>query len=63
MSDLRTNIIGLNVQYLFNSERYSYKASFLQNEFQKRSAGSHYWIRKLLDARNGGLTPLTGRIH
>jgi len=38
--DLRTNIIGLNVQYLFNSERYSYKASFAQNEFQKRSAGS-----------------------
>ena len=38
--DLRTNIIGLNVQYLFNSERYSYKASFVQNEFQKRSAGS-----------------------
>jgi hypothetical protein len=39
-SDLRTNIIGLNVQYLFNSDRYSYKASFVQNEFQKRSAGS-----------------------
>lgn len=38
--DLRTNIIGLNVQYLFNSDKYSYKASFVQNEFQKRSAGS-----------------------
>lgn len=38
--DLRSNIVGLNVQYLFNSERYSYKAAFLQNEFQKRSAGS-----------------------
>ena len=38
--DLRTHILGLNVQYLFNASRYSYKASFLQNEFQKRSAGS-----------------------
>lgn len=38
--DLRTHILGLNVQYLFNSSRYSYKAAFLQNEFQKRSAGS-----------------------
>ncbi len=38
--DLRTHVLGLNVQYLFNSSRYSYKAAFLQNEFQKRSAGS-----------------------
>jgi hypothetical protein len=38
--DMRTNIVGLNVQRLFNSERYSYKASFWQNEFQKRSAGT-----------------------
>ncbi len=38
--DMRTNIIGLNVQYLFNSSRFSYKAAFWQNEFQKRSAGS-----------------------
>ena len=38
--DMRTNVLGLNVQYLFNSDRYSYKASFYQNEFQKRSAGS-----------------------
>jgi hypothetical protein len=38
--DLRTHILGLNVQYLFNSSRYSYKAAFLQNELQKRSAGS-----------------------
>jgi hypothetical protein len=38
--DLRTHILGLNVQYLFNSARYSYKAAFQQNEFQRRSAGS-----------------------
>lgn len=38
--DLRSNIVGINVQYLINSSRYSYKAAFLQNEFQKKSAGS-----------------------
>jgi len=38
--DLRTHLFGLNVQHLFNSTRYSYKAAFQQNEFQKRSAGS-----------------------
>jgi hypothetical protein len=54
--DLRTHILGLNVQYLFNSSHYSYKASFLQNEFQKRSAGSPivgveaYWMLGMSDS-------------
>jgi hypothetical protein len=54
--DLRTSIVGLNVQYLFNSERYSYKASFLQNEFQRKSAGSPmlgiegYWMLGMGDS-------------
>ncbi|MEA3463219.1 MAG: DUF4421 family protein [Bacteroidota bacterium] len=38
--DMRTNIVGLSAQYLFNSDRFSYKASFWQNEFQRKSAGS-----------------------
>jgi len=38
--DLRTHLLGVNVQHLFNSSRYSYRAAFQQNEFQKRSAGS-----------------------
>lgn len=54
--DMRTHIIGLNVQYLFNSSRYSYKAAFYQNEFQKRSAGSPilgleaYWVLGMTDS-------------
>lgn len=54
--DIRTSIVGLNVQYLFNSSRYSYKASFLQNELQKRSAGSPilgiegYWMLGMADS-------------
>jgi hypothetical protein len=37
--DLRTHLLGVNVQHLFNSSRYSYKAAFLQNEFQKAQCG------------------------
>ena len=54
--DLRTSIVGINIQRLFNSERYSYKASFVQNEFQKRSAGSPmlgvegYWMLGMADS-------------
>lgn len=54
--DMRTSIVGINVQHLFNSSRYSYKASFLQNEFQRRSAGSPivgleaYWILGMSDS-------------
>jgi Domain of unknown function (DUF4421) len=63
--DMRTNILGLNVQYLFNSSRYSYKAAFWQNEFQKRSAGSPivgleaYWMLGMTDSLMvaGGIPP------
>ena len=54
--DMRTNIIGLNIQHLFNSDRFSYKASFVQNELQKRSAGSPmlgvegYWVLGMSDS-------------
>jgi hypothetical protein len=54
--DMRTSIVGLNVQYLFNSSRYSYRAAFLQNQFQRRSAGSPiagieaYWMLGMTDS-------------
>ena len=54
--DLRTNIVGLNVHYLFNSSRYSYRAAFQQNQFQKKSAGSPlagiegYWVLAMSDS-------------
>lgn len=38
--DMENKNIGLNVQYIFNDERFSYRASYLQNEYQKKSAGS-----------------------
>lgn len=39
-SDIKTKNVGLNMQYIFNHRRFSYRAAYLQNEYQKRSAGS-----------------------
>lgn len=38
--DMRTTDIGINVQYIFNDKRFSFRSAFLQNEYQKKSAGS-----------------------
>jgi hypothetical protein len=38
--DLRINEVGASVQYVLNSKRFSYRASFLQNEWQRKSAGT-----------------------
>jgi len=38
--DLKVNALGASVQYVFNNKRFSYRASFLQNEWQRKSAGS-----------------------
>jgi hypothetical protein len=38
--DLKVNAGGVTVQYIFNHGKFSYRAAFLQNEWQKRSAGS-----------------------
>lgn len=38
--DLQTTSIGINAHYIFNNRRFSYRASFIQNEYQKKSAGS-----------------------
>ena len=38
--DIKVNIFGASVYRLLNGEEFSYRASFLQNEWQKQSAGS-----------------------
>lgn len=38
--DLRTRNVSINTQYIFNNEKFSFRAAFLQNEYQKKSAGS-----------------------
>jgi hypothetical protein len=38
--DMKIQKIGANVQYVFNHGRFSYRAAFLQNEWQKKSAGT-----------------------
>lgn len=38
--DIRNLTLGLGAQYIFNEKRFSYRAAYLQNEYQKKSAGS-----------------------
>jgi hypothetical protein len=38
--DMRARNFGMNAQYIFNNRRFSYRAAFVQNEYQKKSAGS-----------------------
>ncbi|PSL46759.1 uncharacterized protein DUF4421 [Chitinophaga niastensis] len=38
--DIENLNLGLNVQYIFNDKKFSYRAPNLQNEYQKKSAGS-----------------------
>jgi len=38
--DIYSISFGLNGQYIFNNKKFSYRAAFLQNEWQKKSAGS-----------------------
>jgi len=40
--DIRANAVGATAQYLLNADRFSYRAAFLQSEWQQRSAGS--WL-------------------
>ncbi len=38
--DLKVNALGASVQYVLNNKRFSYRAAFLQNEWQRKSCGS-----------------------
>jgi hypothetical protein len=38
--DIKVNLIGASVYRLMNGKRFSYRSSFLQNEWQQKSAGS-----------------------
>jgi hypothetical protein len=41
-TDIRVNVVGATAQYIFNHSQFSYRAAFLQSEWQKKSAGS--WL-------------------
>jgi hypothetical protein len=38
--DAKVNLLGLSAYHIFNSTRFSYKAAFIQNAWQKKSAGT-----------------------
>jgi hypothetical protein len=48
--DLRTHLLGVNVQHLFNSSRYSYRAAFPAERISESAARVHPWW---------GLRPIT----
>ncbi len=56
-SDIRTHNIGASVNYIFNNKRFSYRAADLQNERQKKSAGTWisgvYFSRTAINSQNG----------
>ena len=39
-ADITTQHIGVNGSYVFNAKKFSFRAAFIQNEYQKKSAGS-----------------------
>ncbi len=39
-SDLQTLSVGFNLYYIFNSKKFSYRAAFANNDWQKKSASS-----------------------
>ncbi len=40
LHDARVNLFGLSYYHVFNNKRFSYRAAMIQNEWQKKSAGS-----------------------
>ncbi len=38
--DLKTRNFGINGQYIFNNKKFSYRAAFIQGEWQRKSSGS-----------------------
>ena len=59
VGDLRIRSIGANAFYLFNSENFSYKAAYIRNVVQKKSAGSFsagiYFYQDVVTSDNGFL--------
>lgn len=52
--DIRQNIFGLSMYRLTNAKRFSYRAAMIQNEWQKRSAGSFLFGGSALYALSKG---------
>jgi len=38
--DMGVNLVGISLHYVFNNKRFSYRSSYFQNEWQKKSAGT-----------------------
>ncbi len=55
--DIKTQNIGASINYIFNHKKFSYRAVYLQNERQKKSAGTWfsgiYFTRAIIDSEGG----------
>lgn len=52
--DIHNLTLGLGVQYVFNDSKFSYRAAYLQNDYQKKSAGSFLVGAELFGVRMKG---------
>jgi hypothetical protein len=52
--DIDNLTLGLGVQYVFNDKKFSYRAAYLQNDYQKKSAGSFIAGAELFGVRMKG---------
>ncbi|WP_072359767.1 DUF4421 domain-containing protein [Chitinophaga sancti] len=59
--DIRNLNIGMSVEYIFNDKKFSYRAAYLQNEYQKKSAGSFLIGGELFTAKMKGDSSLIPR--
>ncbi len=57
VGDLRVFSIGANAFYMFNSKQFSYKAAYIRNVVQKKSAGSFsagiFYYQDIVKSNNG----------
>jgi hypothetical protein len=59
--DIHNLTLGLGIQYVFNDSKFSYRAAYLQNDYQKKSAGSFLIGAELFGVRMKGDSSLVPR--
>jgi hypothetical protein len=52
--DIRVTALGGTLQYVFNNKRFSYRAAFIQNQLQRRSAGTFLAGMEIYSGRIAG---------
>lgn len=64
-NDLRTSNIGISAAYIFNHKKFSYRSTFIQDQWQKKSAGSFLaglYAMSIWVTADSGIAPLANNI-